>query len=221
MVDSKTGARAALVTGLGLALFLPLFMAVLPAAGLEPDDATHPAVLDAFVRHHFALFALPYLDGLVLHVAGAVVVLAVHRWLSDRSPWVLVATVGGLGWMVLDIAQNGMALYGSHEIVRHAAAAVTGPQLVLVGQLTTGLRLAGHVLGGLWVLTVGVVALRTAAAPRGLAWMGVVAGALMTFNVVIPPTQYPLFVLLPTWFVWLGSHLARVDTMHLAVRAEA
>jgi len=211
MVDNKTGGRAAVVTGLGLALFLPIFMAILPAAGLDQTDATNPAALDAFVRHHFAFFALPYLDGLVLHVAGTVAVLGVHRWLTDRSPWVLAATVGGLGWMVLDVAQNGMALYGSHEIARHASAAVSGPQLVLVGQLTTGLRLAAHVLGGLWVLTISAVALRHTAAPRGLGWLGVVAGALMTVNVVVPPTQAPLFVLLPIWFVWLGSHLGRAN----------
>jgi len=53
-----------------LALFLPLFTAVLPSAGLDADGFNNPGKLDAFVRHHFAVFATPYLDGLVLHLFG-------------------------------------------------------------------------------------------------------------------------------------------------------
>lgn len=207
MLESKANGRAAVITGVGLALFLPLFTAVLPAAGLGQDDFNDPAKLDAFVRHHWALFALPYLDGLILHVAGAVAVVAVYRRLADCSPWVLLAAIGGLAWMVLDVAQNGIGLYASQEIVHHAPSAVSGSQLVLVGQLTTGLRLAGHVFGGLWVLVVSAVALRHGGLPRGLGRLGVAAGALMSLNVVVPPTQFPLFVLLPIWFVALGLHL--------------
>lgn len=209
MIESKADGRAAIIAGIGLALFLPLFTAVLPAAGLGQDDFTNPTKLDAFVRHHWGLFALPYLDGLVLHVAGAIAVVAVYRRLADRSPWVTVATIGGLAWMALDVAQNGMGLYASHEIVGHAVSAVAGPQLVVVGQLATGLRLAGHVFGGLWILVVSAIGVRHGGLPRALGWLGVVSGALMTLNVVIPPTQFPLFVLLPIWFVWLGVHLLR------------
>ncbi|MBI2169619.1 MAG: DUF4386 family protein [Actinobacteria bacterium] len=203
------GGRAAVITGIGLALFLPLFTAVLPAAGLTQANLSDPTELDAFVRHHWALFTLPYLDGLILHVAGLVAVIAVYRRLADRSPWVMPATIGGLAWMVLDVAQNGTGLYASHEIVSHATSAVSGPQLVLVGHLTTGLRLAGHVFGGLWVLVIGAVALRQGGLPRGMGWLGVAAGALMSLNVAIPPTQFPLFVLLPVWFIWLGATLVR------------
>jgi hypothetical protein len=111
--------------------------------------------------------------------------------------------------MVLDVAQNGMGVYASHEIVGHAASAVSGPQLVVVGQLTTGLRLAGHVFGGLWVVVVSAVGVRHGGLPPELSRLGVVVGALMSLNVVVGPTQYPIFVLLPIWFVWLGLHLLR------------
>ena len=84
-----------------------------------------------------------------------------------------------------------------------------GPQLVLVGQMTTGVRLAGHLFGGLWVLLASAVALRHGGLPRGVARLGVGAGAIMSVNVILPPTQFPLFVLLPVWFVWLGASLLR------------
>ncbi len=105
---------------IGLALFLPIFMAVLPAAGLDATDVDDPLRLGSFARDHFGFFALPYVDGLALHVAGIVAVLAVAQRLGRRSPWIAVATIAGLGWMVLDIAQNGAGLYAAHEIVRHA-----------------------------------------------------------------------------------------------------
>jgi hypothetical protein len=207
MTDSKAAARAAIITGIGLALFLPLFTLILPSAGLHQDDFTRAAKLDAFVRHHWAFFAAPYIDGLILHLAGVVAVLAVYRRLADRSSWVAVATIAGLAWMVLDIAQNGIGLYASHEIVQHVSAEAAGPQLVLVGQVATGLRLAGHVFGGLWVLVVSAVAIRQGGLSRRLGGLGAAAGLLMAFNVVVPPTQYPIFVLLPVWFLWLGFEL--------------
>jgi hypothetical protein len=210
MLSPDAGRRAAIITAIGLALFAPIFMAVLPSAGLEQNDFSDPAKLGTFVHAHFAVFAIPYIDGLVLHVAGIVAVVAVTQHLRKRSPWIALAAIGGLGWMVLDIAQNGTGIYASHEIVRHSTADA-GSQLVLVGQLTTGLRLAGHVLGGLWVLTVGVVALRHGGLSRAVGWLGAFAGALMTVNVVAPVTQMPLFVLLPLWFILVGIGLGTVD----------
>lgn len=208
MLSTTVARRAAVVTGIGLGLFLPIFMAVLPAAGLDATDVDDPSKLAAFAHDHFGFFALPYLDGLALHVAGIVAVLAVAQRLDHRSPWIAVATIAGLGWMVLDIAQNGTGLYAAHEIVRHGTPDA-GAQLVLVGRLVTGLRLAGHVLGGLWLFTVGAVALRHGGFSRVVAWFGVSGGALMTVNVIAPATQTPLFVVLPAWFVLVGVGLGR------------
>src|SRR5437870_3412317 len=127
MPESRAGGRAAVVAGVGVALFLPLFMIVFPVAGLHQSGFNDPVALDAFVRRHFVLFALPYVDGLMMHVAGAIAVLNVHRRLTDRSPWMVAATIGGLAWMILDTAQNGLGLYASREIVAHASSAVSGP----------------------------------------------------------------------------------------------
>lgn len=204
MFTKKTEGRAALLTGIGLALFAPLFTVVLPTAGLEADDFTNSAHLDAFVRDHFPVFALPYLDGLLLHLAGLVLVLAIHQRIAHRSPWVLAATIGGVAWMVLDTAQNGTGIYAALEITRHAGPDVSGPQLVLLGQLLTGLRLAGHVFGGLWILLISAVGVRHGGLAQGVARLGLLVGGLMTLNVLAPVTQFPLFVLLPVWFIWLA-----------------
>ncbi len=80
---------------------------------------------------------------------------------------------------------------------------------MLVGRLVTGLRLAGHVLGGVCGVHVGGVVLRHGGLPRAVAWLGLIGGALMTVNVIAPATQMPLFLLLPVWFVLVGVGLGR------------
>ena len=44
MSETRAGGRAAVVAGVGVALFLPLFMIVFPAAGLAVIDPPRPVV---------------------------------------------------------------------------------------------------------------------------------------------------------------------------------
>ena len=67
----------------------------------------------------------------------------------------------------------------------------------------------GEILGGLWVLLVSVVALRSGALPRLLGWFGVVIGVAGLASVV-PPLHDAAIVfglLLIAWFVWVGVAL--------------
>ncbi len=67
----------------------------------------------------------------------------------------------------------------------------------------------GEILGGLWILLVSVVALRSGALPRILGWFGVVIGVAGLAS-VIPPLNDAAIVfgmLLIAWFVWVGVAL--------------
>jgi hypothetical protein len=69
----------------------------------------------------------------------------------------------------------------------------------------------GELLGGLWVLLVSVAALRTAALPRALNWLGVAIGAAGILSVVpvLQDLKYGFGLLQIAWFVWLGVAMLR------------
>ena len=64
----------------------------------------------------------------------------------------------------------------------------------------------GEILGGLWVLLVSWVALRSGALPKALGWFGVVIGVAGLASVVPPLHDAAIaFGLLQiVWFVWVG-----------------
>lgn len=78
----------------------------------------------------------------------------------------------------------------------------------------------GEILGGLWVLLVSVVALRSRALPAPLGWLGVLVGTAGLLSVA-PPLNAAAVVfgmLLIVWFAWLGVVL--VTTKAPATRTE-
>jgi hypothetical protein len=77
----------------------------------------------------------------------------------------------------------------------------------------------GEILGGLWVLLVSVVALRSGALPKLLGWFGVVIG-VAGLSSVAPPLHDAAIVfglMLIAWFVWLGTVLTMTKATAVGV----
>lgn len=202
---------AAVVAGGCLALFLPILMAAWPAAGVQPDQASDANAFLPFISSHRALFSVTYVNGIVMHLAGILAVLGVYRLMKDKSPWITLATAGGLVWMVFDIAYNGWTLHAGPEIAARFATspAIAGPQWELVVRSAESLQFTGHVAAGVWLVITGVVALRHGGLPRTLAVIATVAGVLIGMSFFVPGALYPCFLLLPVWFFWSGRTLLR------------
>lgn len=201
--------RAAMVAGICLALFFPILMAAWPAAGVQPDQASNASAFLPFISNNRALFTVTYVNGIVMHLAGILAVLGVYRLLKDRSPWTVLATAGGLVWMVLDIAYNGWMLHAGPEIADafRSGSSVAGSQWELVVRSAESLQFTGHLGAGLWLVTTGVVALRRGGLPRPLAIVASVAGVLIGLSFFVPEALYPCFMLLPIWFIWSGRRI--------------
>ncbi len=188
---------AAIVTGGSLLLFVALY-GLWGANGLGQEASTDPAQLAAFAGRAPALYALVPLNGVVVHLAALVVILAVSLAIFATRP--LLALLGGtLGtfWVFADLVQNLMQYgaflgYGRSEPV----TAITA--------VAHGLQDAGHLGGGLWVLTVVI------AGPFGLPHrlFGAVTAATFALHPfvapIVPAWFYVEFVTLPLWFIWTG-----------------
>jgi hypothetical protein len=72
----------------------------------------------------------------------------------------------------------------------------------------------GEFLGGLWILLVSIVSLRSRSLPRSLGWLGLVVGLAGLLS-ILPPlgaTAYVFGLLSILWFAELGIAMLRTAT---------
>lgn len=174
-----------------------------------------PAASAAYVAGHEGELTVWYLVIYVLFgVALVPLVLAVHDRLADAAPDLArPATVFGLLWVGLVVA-SGMIATVSLETVAglqssDPAAAVAAWSAIDAVQ--NGLGGGVEVVGGAWVLLVGVAGLRTGVLPRGLCVLGLVAGTAAVVTVVpaLEAVGAVFGLAMIVWFVWSGLVLLR------------
>jgi len=202
----RVGGAAALYLALALLAAMPYFLLVVDymAAGSAADRV-------ALVVANYASMHAMYLVTYVFYgLALGVLAFALYDRLHVHAPASMrTATAIGLLWSFALVASGMIFNYGMTTVV---AMAKTDPaQAQLVWQSIEPVAEAlggagGEILGGLWVLLVSAVALRTRALPRSLGWFGALIGAAGIAS-VIPPLHdiaIPFGMLLIAWFAWTG-----------------
>lgn len=155
---------------------------------------------------------------LFIYVAGgaglAVLAVALHERLKDGFPGAMqIATAFGLIWAGLVIASGMIANTGLDTVAalypQDAARATTA--WIAIGAVQNGLGGGVEVVGGLWVLLISVIALRSAALPKALNVIGLVVGtsgvlsalpSLGGLGTIFGLTQI-------VWFAYLGYWMLR------------
>ncbi|OFW63975.1 MAG: hypothetical protein A2135_00310 [Actinobacteria bacterium RBG_16_67_15] len=203
-MTSRTTGWASIVMALSIVSFIPITMVGYSGAGVDSTDFTDGAVFLPFVAAHRALAASPYVVGLVMHLAGVVLVVGLWSRLRDRSPWVSVAAALGLMWMMFDIAYNGVAIHVLPEMATLPGDAGTYAAYGALTRSLSALQLTGHLGGGIWLAITAATAVSTGAMGRALGRWGVVAGVVFAASVFGPRILFPSFILLPVWFAWFG-----------------
>jgi hypothetical protein len=207
----KSGGVAALYIALALLAAMPYFLLV-----VDYLSATTVAAKVALVVGNYASMYAMYLVTYVFYgIALGVLAFALYDRLQARSPATMrVATAIGLLWAVALVTSGMIFNYGMTTIVALAKTDLAQARLAwqAIEPVAQGLGGAGgEILGGLWVLLVSVVALRSGALPKLLGWFGIVLGAVGLASVVPPLHDVAIIfgVMLIVWFVWVGVVLMR------------
>jgi hypothetical protein len=196
------------LVGLGIASLIPVFTVFYPAAGISQADQGNPAVVLPAVSANPLLFTLPGIVQIAAHAIGAVVVLGLWVRFGQGSFLLTCATLGGIGWMGIDIVDNAVAFT---VVPRLAADYAAGSQLapaafIQLGNLTESVRFAAHFLGGLWMIGLSAFAIRARSViPAVLAWLGVGVGAIFSANLFVPAALLVSFMTVPLWLVLVGA----------------
>jgi len=210
---------AALYLALTYVAAVPYFLLVVDYQGAT-TVADKVALIVGAYPSMYAMYMATYVVG---GIALGVLALALHDRLRTGAPsTVRVATGIGLLWSVVLVACGMVFTYGMTTVV---ALAKTDPAQAqsawqAIEPVALGLGGAGgEVLGGLWVLLVSWVALRSGVLPRVLGWLGVVIGVAGLISTVPPLNEaaYLFGLLQIVWFAWVG--VALVSTKEAAVEA--
>ncbi len=207
----KAGGAAAVYIALALLAAMAYFLLVVDYMGAR-TAAEKVALIAA---NHASMYAM-YLATYVFYgIALGVLAFALYDRMKDRAPAAMrAATAIGLLWSFALVASGMIFNYGMTTIMGLAAtdqgqAQATWLAIESVAQALGGA--GGEILGGLWILPVSLVALRSGALPKLLGWFGAAVGAVGLASVVPPlrDASIAFGLLLIAWFVWVGAVLMK------------
>jgi hypothetical protein len=220
MPSSRSVGLGFVALGAAIAALIPVFLVLYPAAGIGQADAGRPDVVLPVLARNTALFVGPGILEIAGHAIGAIAMLGLwFRW--GRESFVLTcATFAGLLWMAVDVVDNAVALQLVPRLASEYVAGTTAAAATFVdtSSLLDALRLAGHLAGGLWVVGVSAMALRSRTAHPVIAWAGIATGTVLAANLFVPALLNVSFMTLPAWLIVFG--LAQIRTRDAAPAAE-
>lgn len=161
-------------------------------------------------------FTLMYLVSYVIFGFALVALsLALYEKLKNTdSNLILIATAFGLIWATLLIG-SGMVFNSGIKIVVdlykvdpvQAVSVFSGVETV-----SLGLGFAyGEIIGGLWVLTISLIALKGNVFKKGFNYLGLTIGVIGIISVIPILNDFAgaFGVLQIIWFIWLGTSLLK------------
>jgi len=207
--NQKPGGVAALYLVFALLVAIPYFLVVVdyPSADTAADK------VDLIVSNYASMYVVYLATYVFFGLAVGAVSLTLYDRLRVPAPLTarFVTTIG-LTWSVALVASGLIFTYGMTTI--HDLAATDYGQAVDAWRAIEPVAMAlggagGELLGGLWVLSVGVVSLRSGVLPKGLARLGVVIGFIGLISVVPPlhGATVAFGLLEIVWLSWLGGVL--------------
>ncbi|MDA3936710.1 MAG: hypothetical protein PF636_07615 [Actinomycetota bacterium] len=202
----KAGGVAALYLALAYLAAMPYFLVVVD----YPGATTVADKLALVVGNYQSMYAMYLVTYVFFGIVLGVLVFALYDRLRAFAPaTVRVATAIGLLWSFALVTSGMVFNYGMTTIVTLAKTDLAQAQAVwqTIEPIAQGLGGAGgEVLGGLWVLLVSWVALRSGALSKAFGWLGMAVGTMGLVSIVPPlhEVAYAFGLLQIVWFVWLG-----------------
>jgi hypothetical protein len=206
----RAGGVAALYLAAAFLVSMPYFLIVVNYQSLV-GSAQKVAALVANQNSMYVMYLVTYV---VFGIVLAALALALWKRLAGSPSIAAVSGAVGLIWACTLVASGLVFNYGAAAVIdlddKSPAQAVSAWQAM--EPVAEGLGSAqGELLGGLWVLLVSLAALRIAALPKALNWLGILIGTAGIISVipVLVDARYIFGLLQIVWFIWLGIVMLR------------
>lgn len=209
--SQRVGGAAALYLALAYIAAMPYFLLAVD----YPGASTVADKVALVVGNYASMYAMYLVTYVFFGIALGVLVFALYDRLGPVAPSAarIMAAVGLL-WAVVLVASGMVFNYGMTTVVglAHTDMAQARAVWLAIEPVAQGLGGAGgELLGGLWVLLVSGLAIRSVELPRSFGWFGVLIGAAGMLSTVPPlhEAAYAFGILQIVWFAWLGIVLMR------------
>jgi len=208
----KVGGVAALIEAATFIVGIAMFATVL--GDYTTGDPTPAESVAFLVDEQAALYIWNLVIFIVFGVALVPVVLALHERMRAATPALAQASAAfGMVWVGLVLAAGMVANIGIGTVADLNETDPARAETVwsALDSVQNGLGGGNEIAGGVWVLLVSLAALRTAALPTALNYLGIISGVAGLVTVV-PPLEAVGAVFgvgLIVWFAWLGIAMLR------------
>ena len=212
--QQRAGGVAALYLAVAYLVAMPYFLIVVDYPSLTGSGQKVAALLE----HQRSMYAMHLLTLVVFGIVLAGLTLALWKRLAGSPTIAAAGGAVGLIWAGMLVASGLVFNYGAAAVVDLHATSPTQAAAVwqAIEPVADGLGSGGgELLGGLWVLLVSLAALRTAALPKALNWLGILIGVAGIASVIplLLDARYAFGLLQILWFIWLGVVMLRTPTI--------
>lgn len=202
----RAGGMAALYLALALVAAMPYFLLVVD----YPSATTAQERVALVVDNYATMYAMYLATYVVFGIALGILALALHERLREAAPFTArIATAVGLLWSLALVMSGMVFTYGMTATVSLESSSPV--QAVSAWRAIEPIALAlggagGEILGGLWVLLVSWIALRSDTVPKPASWLGMLIGVAGLASVIpaLHDAAYLFGTLQIIWFAWLG-----------------
>jgi hypothetical protein len=209
--QQRAGGVAALYLAAAYLVAMPYFLIVVDYPTAMDAAQKKVALLVAKQNSMYVMHLITYV---VFGIVLAALALALWKRLASSPSIAAVSGAVGLIWACMLVASGLVFNFGAAAVIdlydKSPVQAVSAWQAI--EPVAEGLGSAqGELLGGLWVLLISLAALRTAALPKALNWLGILIGTAGIISVipVLLEARYIFGLLQIVWFIWLGIVMFR------------
>ncbi|MEL6838622.1 MAG: DUF4386 family protein [Pseudomonadota bacterium] len=218
MTLQRAGGIAALICAATYVFGFVLMLSVLLPNGFGASDPD-PAQILGFLADHRGLMTLWYLSIYVVNgIFLLVLAIALFDLFRPDIPGLAQVTLGfGTLWATLVIGAGMVANVGLADVL---LLNQTDPDRAaevwqMVNTIENGLGGGNEIVGGVWVLLLGVAGLLAGAVSKPLSILGIVIG-VAGLSTVLPALSEPMGAVFGlgfiAWFAWVGVALLRRRT---------
>jgi hypothetical protein len=212
-VLQKSGGACAILEAL---IYISAFV-VYGGVLVYPEANASPSELLSFLSDHYLILSLLNLTSYVLFgIVLVVLVMALHNRSKKNAPILSQAAyIFGLIWAGLVIASGMIGNIGLNSVIDMGASNPENAMLLYssINVVTEGLGGGNEIIGGIWVLLISIVGLRSKNLSKPLNFLGMlvgIAGILTVYPLDLFTEIFGLGQII--WFIWIGSLMIRTQT---------
>ncbi|MFC4635323.1 hypothetical protein ACFO3O_15545 [Dokdonia ponticola] len=206
----KVGGFSAISLGL---IYILAFIVYGGLLNYPKENVSETEKLAFLSDNYLTLSVTTFISYVLFGILLAILVVAIHQRIKKNFPnFSLLTSVFGLVWVGLVIASGMISNIGLNSVIE---IGIDNPEKAMtvwasVGIVSEGLGGGNEIVGGIWVLLLSIIHLKSSVFSKPLNFLGLLVGMAGILTVLPFDVFKEIFGISQiVWFVWIGTSLIR------------